>query len=434
MPECETVLVIGAGVDKTPGINFPLAADLLPAINIYLTRNEEGKAINQLLRQKIDGLRFRFDRFINSAINDIVQREPGQLKETIQRVQRVVQKLPENETNLILKKQGDLIIRLFEKLQQIASANLIDDETRRLIEDVFGERLSEFDLDDHIVDIRTLSVSDTFKSILRYTLRQSLEPGANLIAHALGADLLDIEKLLIEKFLGFYNNKLSDIKNYVYISWCLWSYLMQLDKDVRNSTSELPFYSEIPQNWKGITLNYTSFLETQLRSSNVIYFHGGLSTYVRMDNRELLTFDSYKEKSPRELLESHICDNWFFDEDTPSKSKCLIPSLVPPMRLKPILSKEYIDLWYHASEWLRKADHIVIIGYSFNTADEHFNDLLRSLQGKKITIIGPNVLSDFYMERISSVWGVSGGQFTQTKFQNKNAKKLNKMVTVQAPT
>ena len=58
--------------------------------------------------------------------------------------------------------------------------------------------------------------------------------------------------------------------------------------------------------------------------------------------------------------------------------------------------------------------------------------MLRSLQGKKITIIGPNVLSDFYMERISSVWGVSGGQFTQTKFQNKNAKKLNKMILIQA--
>lgn len=182
MPARTTVLVTGAGVDKTPGIDFPLAADLLPAINGYLTRTDEGKAVDALLHNKISGLRFRFDRFINNAITDIAQREPEQLRETIQRVQRVVDELPDDDENRIPKKQGELIVRLFNQLQQIATANRIDDETRQLIEDVFGDRSSEFDLDDHVVDIRTLSVSDTFKSILRHTLRQSLNSDSNRIA------------------------------------------------------------------------------------------------------------------------------------------------------------------------------------------------------------------------------------------------------------
>lgn len=427
-----TVLVTGAGVDKTPGIDFPLAADLLPAINGYLTRTEEGKAVDALLRSKINGLRFRFDRFINSAITDIAQREPEQLRETIQRVQRVIEELPNNESNRIPRQQGELIIRLFNQLQQIATANRIDDETRQLIEEVFGDRSTDFDLDDHVVDIRTLSVSDTFKSILRHTLRQSLDSDSNRIAHALGADLLDIEKLLIEKFLGFYNNRLPDIKNYVYISWCFWSFLMQRDKDIRNSVTDLPFYTAIPQRWRGITLNYTSFLEFHLQREKTVYFHGGLSTYVRMDNRQLLTFDSFENKSPRELLESHICDNWYFDEDVPAKSRCLIPSLVPPLRLKPILSKEYIDLWYRAGEWLRQAAHVVLVGYSLNTADEHFNDLLRSLQGKRITVIGPDVLGETYMERVASVWGVSPDQFTRTQIQDKHAKRLRDITLIEA--
>ena len=432
MPERMTVLVTGAGVDKTPGIDFPLAADLLPAINGYLTRTDEGKAVDTLLRNKINGLRFRFDRFINNAITDITQREPEQLRETILRVQRVVDELPGDEANQILKKQGELIVRLFDQLQKIATANLIDDETRQLIEDVFGDRSSEFDLDDHVVDIRTLSVSDTFKSILRYTLRQSLNADSNRIAHALGADLLDIEKLLIDKFLGFYNNRLPDIKNYVYISWCFWAFLMHRDKEVRNSTPTLPFYEGIPQSWKGITLNYTSFLESRLQGMNTIYFHGGLSSYIRMDNRQLLTFDSYQNKSPQELLESHICDNWYFDENAPAKSCCLIPSLVPPLRLKPVLSKEYIDLWHKAGEWLGKACHVVLVGYSLNTADGHFNDLLRALNGKRITVIGPDVLGDSYIKRISSVWGVDADQFTRTQLQNKTAAQFREITLIQA--
>ena len=431
MPENTTVLVTGAGVDKTPGIDFPLAADLLPAINGYLTRTEDGQAVDALLRRKITGLRFRFDRFINSAIADIAQREPEELRATVQRVQQVVDDLPDNDANRAQKKQGQLIVRLFNQLQQIASANRIDDETRQLIDEVFGERSAEFDLDDHVVDIRTLSVSDTFKSILRHTLRQSLESNGNRIAHALGADLLDIERLLIEKFLGFYNNRIADIKNYVYISWCFWAFLYHREKEVRDRSSELPFYSGIPYGVRGITLNYTSFLESRLQVENTVYFHGGLSTYVRMDNRQLLSFGSFQDRSAKELLESHVCDNWHFDEQDPAKSRCLIPSLVPPLRLKPILSKEYIDLWYRASQWLRDATHVVVVGYSLNTADEHFNDLLRSLQGKRITVIGPDVLSDFYMARVSSVWGLSADQFTRVPFLGKPAARLREITLIQ---
>ncbi|WP_439259442.1 hypothetical protein [Lonepinella sp. BR2930] len=420
MTSKNTVLVTGAGVDKTPRIDFPLAAELLPAISNYLNNTEEGRKIDALLRSKISGLRFRFDRLINDAIADITQREPAQLRGTIQRIQDVVNLLPNDDKNRIQKKQGQLIVRLFNQLQQIAEANYIDDETRELIDDVFGDRVAEFDLDDHVVDIRKLSVSDTFKSILRYTLRQGLDSVSSRIAYTLVGDLLDIEQLLVEKFLGFYNNKLSDIKNYVYIAWCFWAFLLDHDQQVYQKVEKLPFYNDIPQDWKGITLNYTSFLASRLGTENTIYFHGGLSTYVRMDNRELLIFDNFEHTSPYELLESQICSNWVFDENNPINSRCLIPSLVPPLRLKPILSKKYIDLWYKAGQWLQEAEHVVMVGYSLNTADEHFNDLLRSLR-KKIIVIGPDVLSESYMARVESVWGVSSKQFTPKKLQEKEA-------------
>ncbi len=206
------VIVLGAGADKTPGIDFPLAADLLPAISGYLRNTEDGKRVEALLRGKIPNLSFRFDKFINSAITEIAHREPDQLRSTIQRVHEATQHLPDTEEHRPTKKLGTLIEKLFTQLQSIAKNNAIDDETRALIHEVFGANADQFDLDDHVVDIRTLSISDTVKSILRHTLRQSLESGPNDVARALGADLLDIERLLIEKFLGFYNNKHSDIK------------------------------------------------------------------------------------------------------------------------------------------------------------------------------------------------------------------------------
>jgi hypothetical protein len=68
-------------------------------------------------------------------------------------------------------------------------------------------------------------LSDTFKTVLKRTLKLGLSSERHEVAAALGADMLNIETLLIEKFLGFYNDKPADIKNYLYIAWALWAYL-----------------------------------------------------------------------------------------------------------------------------------------------------------------------------------------------------------------
>ena len=106
------VIVLGAGADKTPGIDFPLAADLLPAISGYLRNTEDGKRVEALLRGKIPNLSFRFDKFINSAITEIAHREPDQLRSTIQRVHEATQHLPDTEEHRPTKKLGALIEKL----------------------------------------------------------------------------------------------------------------------------------------------------------------------------------------------------------------------------------------------------------------------------------------------------------------------------------
>lgn len=432
MSNDNVVLVLGAGADKTKGIDFPIAADLLSRISVYLN-TDEGKAVEKALRDSIPNLTFRFDKFINNAISEIAHREPEQLKRTVARVQEAVTKLPDGDTTRPIKKQGQLIIKLFNQLQSISETNAIDEETRNLIREVFGDQANEFDLDDHILNLGTMSVSDTFKAILRYVLKQSLEAEANDVARALGADMLDIEQLLVNKFLGFYNNKLSDIKSYVYISWCLWAFLSHKDKEVKaKNPAGIPFYANIPSNWKAITLNYTSFLQGQLGTEKSSYFHGGLLTYVRMDNRELLRFDQYEDKNPAELLEEQVCPSLKFDKENPANSVCLIPSFVPPLRLKPILSHHYIKTWYSASDWLEKAEVIVIVGYSLNSADEHFNDILRSNSHKKTIIINPDAHNQQFLTLVTRIYGIAVSQLTDFQIQGCKAKKSQKLILINA--
>lgn len=424
------LLILGAGADRTNGIEFPMANTLLPAITQYL--EGDGKAVDEALRDALPGLRFKFIRLINHAIDNLTNREIGELKSVISRVQVVVDGITDDDS--IVKKQGLLIIRLFNKLVGVATESQIDDITFNLIKDVFPENAHDIDSHDSIVDIHKLPLSETFKSIFKITLKQSLTTNSNDVANALGMDMLDVEKLLIDKFLGFYNNKNSEIKNYIYISWCLWAFLVHRQEKVLEAygTTPLPFYGNIPTDIKAITLNYTSFLENTLGRDNCVYFHGGLAEYVRMDTRDLIPIENISGCDPAQLIKDEIAPNIAVTDENTENQRHVIPALVPPLRLKPILSHKYIDLWHKASEWVNLADKIVVVGYSFNAADEHFNDIMRVNHGKKFDVVGPAVHDQAFIVRIEKVLGVPSGNWTNCNVQNLPSKKAGSIRLIKA--
>ena len=195
----------------------------------------------------------------------------------------------------------------------------------------------------------------------------------------------------------------------------------------------MPFYGNLPTSLRAITLNYTSFLENQLGKENVIYFHGGLAEYVRMDTRELLEIENLNKLNLEDFLSSIIKPSIDVTNNNIEEQIHIIPSLVPPLRLKPILSYKYIELWAKASEWVQEAGHIVIVGYSFNSADEHFNDILRNLHpNKKIDIIDPGATTDHFKGRIEKIFGTPANQFVKNSVQGKTALKKGSIRLIEA--
>jgi hypothetical protein len=71
-----------------------------------------------------------------------------------------------------------------------------------------------------------------------------------------------------------------------------------------------------------------------------------------------------------------------------------LPGIVPPLSFKPIMSPDQLARWASAQEGIQSASHIVIIGYSFSRADDHFNALLRRARpDARVTIVNPDLLS-----------------------------------------
>lgn len=145
------LLILGAGVDRTAGIDFPLANTLLAGVSRYL--EGPGKAVDEALRQMLPGLRFSFNNMIARAVDKIATRETHEQKAMVQRVRDAIVALPPDQE--MVRKHGELIIRLFEKLATIAEQSILDHETEDLIRQVFPKDADDLIDSDSILDIHT---------------------------------------------------------------------------------------------------------------------------------------------------------------------------------------------------------------------------------------------------------------------------------------
>jgi hypothetical protein len=82
------LLILGAGVDRTTGIDFPLANTLLADVTRYL--DGPGKEVETALRNMLPGLRFSFNNMIARAVDKIATREPHEQRAMVQRVQDAI--------------------------------------------------------------------------------------------------------------------------------------------------------------------------------------------------------------------------------------------------------------------------------------------------------------------------------------------------------
>lgn len=413
----DNLLVIGAGVEKTKGLDMPLANELVPQIRDFLYKDETGKLVDSKLREVIKGLRFSYDDFINKAVDKLASDFKREVNSILRDIQETVGKenLDSKELNL-----AKIVIAFLGKIQKLQTDVALDDETAELIKTVFNE--VEIG-DENIIDLGKLSFSDTFEIVMKKILEISIkEPNHKVLKHVY-RNLMDFENLLLKHFIGFYNDNESDVKKYLYISWTLWAFLVWKEKKVYQNNSKIPFYDGIKKADGVITFNYTSFTGKAFKQCK--YFHGNLKNYIRLDNRGECQIDDYDNIDIVDFLDKEVKNNIDFE-----KKIYVIPSIVPPLKLKPVLSNEYIDIWHDSVEWIEKAKKIVVVGYSFNYADEHFNDIIRKHKDKPIYVIDP--CSDNIIKNLKRIYSYRKEDYIQTSIKNKQAYKNDKLTIIEA--
>jgi hypothetical protein len=411
------LLILGAGIEKTEGIDMPLANELVPQIRDFIYENEIGQKVDKKLREIIKGLRFSYDYFVKKAVDKLASDFRKEVNQILVDVERVVKgdSLTDEQKNI-----AKIITAFLTKIQKLQEDVTLDDETAKLIQEVFKDIEVA---DENIVDLGKLSFSDTFEVVMKKVLEISIrEPNHPVLKHVY-KNLMDFENLLLKHFIGFYNESISDIKKYLYISWTLWAYLVWKEKEVFNNASQVPVYSDINNIDNVITFNYTSFASEHF--DNAMYFHGNLQKYIRLDNRGEFEIDDFKNLDIENFLEEILKPNIDFES-----KKFVIPSIIPPLKLKPVLSNEYIEIWHNSVEVIKKASKIVVVGYSFNYADEHFNDLIRKNKDKEIIVVDP--FAEHVINNLQRIFNYRIEDYTKINIQGKEAYQNDKLKVVKS--
>lgn len=273
-----TVVVLGAGVDTAAGFSNPCS--LVPKITEWL-ETDEGKSVDAALRKLLKGLRFSYAKFVDNAIERLAH-DLDRERETI--CSRVTRELEQNDRlDEGQRKMGQLIVRLFHKITEVKDGAAIDEETEELIREVTGIDPTE----ETIIDFSRVNYTKTFEDIVKYILQTSLHDTENPILRHVYTNLLDIGQLLAQHFYGFFTNKPSEIKTYLYIAWTLWAYIVHEEQAVAagSQSDSVPVYGQLSGRVQVqvVTFNHTTLAAAASPSS--IYFNGDLTHYVDVENK-----------------------------------------------------------------------------------------------------------------------------------------------------
>ena len=406
--ETKTVVICGAGADRAAGM--PLASELVPEIRMFL--KEEGEVIHKTIGDPsvLPYLRYDYNKIIDDAVKNLAH-DFHPISSIIEGISKELNDNAENVKDIDAKK-GNLIIKMLSMIRGISKGTKVEDELEKLIREIYKDEITL--MDDYLIDTSKIVFTELFNKVMHRLIEDGLDEPDNLILSHLNKNLIDLEQLLMKYFVGFYTGKMSDIKRYLYLSWTLWAFMKYREDVMVNSDEPIPFYSSLPDDWTMVTLNYTSFARKRF-GDNAFYFHGDLSSFIRIQDRQESTIDQYDDLEIARFIKETVVRNISLkDEDD---LRYIVPSIIPPLQIKPVISSSFIDTWYKSKKAIDDANNVVVVGYSFNYADEHLNDIIRHNKDKDILIVDkyPGTI----LKSIQNIFSYQPEDYMENRFQGK---------------
>lgn len=425
------VYILGAGVDKSLGM--PLANELLSDVAAFA--NGPGKPVADALRTHLPHLRFSFSKYTGEQGETFAERvlvEDSQALSTAKSVlDRYVEEHSDGETDRIRA-----VRTVVDALAEIRDTNRLEDGTLNQLAKVGGEAHQPSG-GDFIFNPRGIALTPVVRQAFRKTFQglmqdEELTKDERETLTEMALAMMNVEELLGDLFSGFYTGQKTRQKQYLYVAWLCWAYLrLKMEESLGNGQNSLyQHLASLSGGDRVITLNYTSKFFSDATRPAVHSFHGDCLSYIRLDTRQLIKDDQrVLEATTVEAIADFVRS---LDIDLDS-DKVFLPGIVPPLSVKPVMCREHLETWYECGQIIDDASTIVIVGYSFNLADEHLNDLLRKRRGAtdvRIVIVNPDM--DGTSANVCNILGLAADQLTDTIRAGLNCRQAGNLVFANA--
>jgi hypothetical protein len=387
-PEASTdvLFVLGAGVDRVLGL--PLLTTLFKDLSEFARGS--GKAINQAIRNHAKPLPLDLQTYGGDQAENLGQKLLGTHPQLLAKILKALDKHRDAANARVTA-----IKTLMKKLSVIANANELNEAVMTELSKLAGQ--ADAGVTDTLLDPNHIAFRPKAREAIKAVFTQVLSEIPDLTAEErtafaeVIAILSNFEELMGDLFTGYYTKHIPDQRKYFYLAWLLWAYIRYREAAGRPRRED-SFYKTLSEVGVGgvITFNYTDFFYDGTRPTDG-YFHGDCKAFIRFRTREYVSNNVQAiDATTLERMVAFI-DGLEVDwkKDPPEVS---LPAIVPPLAIKPIICTEYLDRWYKCGQTIKKAKKIVIVGYSFSVADEHFNDLIR--KGNKearLIVIDPDI-------------------------------------------
>ena len=376
------LFILGAGADVI--YRIPTVSALLRDLATFA--REEGRPIHTALRAKLPYLHFTFDRYAGDQGDVVLSRlfggDSGDLVGTLRSAAAKLRADPEAAS----------VGPVLERLCTMAESNQLTGADAAGLARLTGEP-GEVGDGEPVLDPERISLSAMTGHALRRAFQRALMSYDHLSAEEREAleffieATSNIEELMSLYFMKYWLGRPADQKTFLYIVWMLWAFLRV--RSVNRPRIDASIYARLPTlGGDVVTFNYTNFFD-DVTGKRAKFFHGRLDEYLRLETRELVRDDS-RMRSARTVVS--IAD--FVGAlrlDVTKAPEIDLPSIVPPTSFKPVMARRQLRTWADVDELVQKAGLIVVVGYSFALADEHFNDLLRSAStSTRIVVVNPD--------------------------------------------
>lgn len=348
----------------------------------------EGHQFNRVLRTHVKNMRYSIEKHAGERGEQLGERLLDSDAHLLPKLDSALDKSEQEYSQVQTMKA------VVNKIREISRANTLDESQMQDLHIMAGNEKADL-APDKLFETRGLNFTNGPRQAVRKLFQSALETTSELddeekkALQQIVSITSNFEELLGEFFAGFFTKNLSNQKKYFYLSWLIWAYVSTRAREGEEFRED-SFYKTLSEfNTSNIiTFNYTDFFDDHTRPLNG-HFHGSCNAYIRLDTREYINGDeSFKRANTLEDMTEFV-GNMKTDWDT---GEVRIPAIVPPLAIKPVLCTEYLERWYEASQKIKDAEKIVVVGYSFNQADEHFNDLLRKYgNGKQLVVVNPDI-------------------------------------------